>query len=82
MKYIIFEKDFAEYPVIFPNEVPHKDISLPEGSKIVGAGFVSLDAINGNVYPSCGGESISLDVVSRKYEDEKLILFFLKRKNT
>jgi len=72
LKYIIDDHDCF---MIFSNRVVHSDAAcilcrgLDPRPTIVGAGFIDL--IDGVVF--CYGESISLDVKSRKQTDSAII---------
>lgn len=71
-KYIISENCV---PVVFSEDLTHADVarSLFGSRAIVGAGFCTLED---NKYV-CYGKSISLGVVSRGPEDEKILnLYF------
>lgn len=68
-KYIIFERDGLEFPVLFPEHfVAHNEIKGAFTDKPVSAGFFSFRDGKTNCY----GKSVSLDLQVRK-EDCDLI---------
>lgn len=71
LKYII-TKD--EMPIIFPMTLLHKSVY----NEAKAAGFVKMkwDAGHQKMKAYCFGESISLNIASRKEEDEQLIEAF------
>ena len=75
-KYItIYTKEVHEVAILFPKVISHNDMlkmvktKYPD-AKILSAGFWWID--NENTY-RVGGESVSLNIGSRKKEDEFLI---------
>jgi hypothetical protein len=73
-KYIIFERDGLEFPVLFPNHfVTHNEIHGTFSDKPVAAGFWCLSIGSDNITVSTYGESVSLKLKSRKDLDENLI---------
>jgi hypothetical protein len=71
-KYIIFERDGLEFPVLFPNHfVAHNEIHGTFSDKPVSAGFWSFSDLDKRV--CVYGESISLKLKGRKDLDESLI---------
>lgn len=71
MKYIVFDEDFLEVPIIFPGHIPHLKF-LPvfgENPSIISAGFVSH---NEDGF-ACWGDSESLHVASRGKVDADLM---------
>jgi len=62
MKYIMFEFAGMRWPVLFPEMITHKDISIP----IIGrfAGFQAVSAGFCNRYGEVFGQAVSLDVKS------------------
>jgi hypothetical protein len=72
MKYIIATDGMLEYPVIFPNCVPHAVVA--RNTKVVAAGEVSFNVNSNNeIEASCFGQSLGLRVKTRGSEDEVLI---------
>lgn len=85
MKYVVMEFKFngltVQYPIIFPNNLVHSGMAeavtevltkqlqeMATGIKPVSAGEVTF---HGEV--NCSGGSVSLELKSRKVEDETLI---------
>jgi hypothetical protein len=66
MKYIIFDEIF---PVIFNEAIAHRDM-LVSSMKPTSAGFVSIMSIEGSIYAKASGESISLNLSSKKKDSE------------
>lgn len=74
MKYVIIKAGEREYPIIFPAELVHKDVSIyimtllrnnhgaeVEGMRVSGAGFINSADVIGPAY----GKSESLDIGSQ-----------------
>lgn len=72
MKYVIFQYKQLIMPVIIPEHVTHKQVSV-EGGMPISAGFFTIK--KGVV--KCFGESESLKLKSRPEEDAKYIDFTL-----
>ena len=72
VKYIIFENNGVETPIVFPDTLAHVDMA--QGREIVSAGFVDFYRVGDFVAVGCYGESVSLKVASRKQKDEAVIL--------
>jgi hypothetical protein len=81
-KYIIVEsQDGLEYPYLFSGLTKHSDFArkiLLTTDKVVAAGFASF-GLNSLVNISCWGESVSLNVKSRREIDEKVFENMFKR---
>lgn len=88
-KYIIIEGEFGvEAPIVFSHLLTH--VSVAGGRKVLGAGKVSFGVVadpNDRGYEprmvmeaNCYGESISLGIKSRGYEDDKLIEQYILNK--
>lgn len=78
-KYIVYEDRVGmEVPIIFDNVIGHDVVACNFNvvNKVVGAGFVRFD--EGGA--TCGGESTSLGIGSRKEEDSELINWRILRK--
>ena len=80
MKYIIFEDDGLEFPVIFPAVAQHNSIIAHSkwGGKLtpVSAGFVALDFNAKDIFAY--GDSFSLKLKSRPV-DSAIITNFIKQ---
>jgi hypothetical protein len=72
MKYIIFEMDGIDSPVIFPPWVHHKTIAHNLSGKVISAGFIRMGEGSGRLY--VWGQSKSLGVKSRPVADLDIIL--------
>jgi hypothetical protein len=72
MKYIIVEDAGLEIPIIFSELLTHKQVK-PEYSKLVSAGFCSVNIWDSAIRFSCWGASVSLNVKSRLGEDEEIL---------
>jgi len=73
MKYIIAENEYGlEFPILFSPDIQHDQIF---SGKKVSAGYCCLRIAEGNEYISydCYGESISLQMKSRKEIDEEIL---------
>lgn len=74
-KYIIFERDGLEFPVLFPNHwVNHKEI-VDKLGKPISAGFFSIYSET-EIYVS--GKSVSMNLNSRP-EDSQIIQQFYRK---
>lgn len=71
MKYIVFENDIiSPFPIIFPDMIAHAEVAANFSKyKILSAGFCAINESE----VGCWGKSVSLNVVSDKSQDEKLI---------
>lgn len=81
MKYIIMDHRGCDTPILFPVWVGHDEIY--RHAKVIGAGECSVSGTSkeievgsrlcNDIEVYCYGKSVSLDVVSRGYEDAALI---------
>lgn len=69
MKYVVFEIDGLQQPILFPEFIEHQTMALKfAGKKVISAGMVFFrDGI------VCTGDSFSLNVKSRGELDSDLI---------
>ena len=78
LKYIIFEHQGEEVPVVFPADIMHKCLIThsPMGGRSwpVSAGFCQMDSEG----VCCFGESESLDLKSRPVQDAVIISEYYK----
>lgn len=74
LKYIVFENNGYEEFLIFNKTLSHEEVAkkLCGKDSIKGAGFCSSDKVKGLDVIRCFGNSVSLNVKSRK-EDSKLL---------
>ena len=75
-KYIIFERNGLEYPVLIPDHfVTHKEVKMNEFiDKPIRAGFFSIGSnATGGIHCSVWGESVSLKLNSNP-NDASLIM--------
>ena len=68
-KYIVFDYNGLEVPVLFPAIIQHKELLLQSTYPIISAGYFSV--ADGKVI--VGGDSLSLNVKCRPEEDADLI---------
>lgn len=72
-KYIIFDSNGLEIPVIFSPLISHEEIKYGF-NKPISAGFCSFSAFEGKVF--CFGKSVSLKLNSRPEDSEILTKHF------
>ncbi len=73
MKYIIFDQNGLELPVVFPEMIGHDSMKNVFGNcPVVSAGFCRFHAQDVGVVIACWGESVSLGVKSRLEDSEVL----------
>lgn len=73
-KYIIFDYNGIEVPVVFPDFIEHSAIKLMNGlceMKPISAGFVTISCSDKVAYPQ--GQSVSLNLKSDKNDGEFII---------
>ncbi len=70
-KYIIIELKLNEFGISFPEMVDHDftKYTLGADAKVIGAGFFKIGVEDGVPSLSCYGESVSLKIKSRGFED-------------
>lgn len=68
MKYLVFERNSLEIPVIFPDWIEHREV-LIDDFNIISAGHCVFREPNSVV---CFGKSIGLNVESRQEDSELL----------
>jgi hypothetical protein len=69
LKYVIYEKNEIQFPVIFSPIEDHSDIAEKIDLKLVSAGTVEFK----DNKVRCSGDSFTLKLKSRFVEDEKII---------
>ena len=73
-KYVMFDWQTGEVPILFPSQIGHNEIvqmvkSVYPGIEPVSAGFVSPDK-------TCYGESVSIKLSSRKVDTNIVKIMF------
>ncbi len=79
-KYIIIERGLDEIGIPFPEMIGHNDMQFMLGAdtKVIGAGFFSIGVgENGVQLLSCYGESVTLKIKSRGFEDAMVLKYSL-----
>lgn len=79
VKYIAFENEFGnEDLVVFSNQVTHIEMARNRRifRNVLGAGFIRINTIDGQLHVSCYGRSESLGIDSRE-EDSNLARYIL-----
>ena len=72
MKYLILKIDNLRTPVLFSDDLNHKDVAYKIGGEVCSAGFVSISIEIDGLKIKTYGYSHSLDLVSKP--DDRLII--------
>ena len=73
-KYIIMEYRGVVQPIIFSELMIHQDVAVALGGKVISAGFCEVGANDdGTADYNCFGESVSLNVISRRRQDAEIL---------
>ena len=78
MKYIMATiRGTTNTPIIFPEYITHIEIKRKlKIEEITSAGFVTIDIVNNEPVAKCYGESLTLNLVSKETDGDKITRYF------